>query len=96
LCFDGQQIELRELKKFSISNSNVSPEIQIIQMRSASAQIDLSLKYGREVVFHGPKDGALSRLIHHQTDVKIEVLLNYENRIHEFKMVGNFEDIGLF
>jgi hypothetical protein len=96
LCLDGQQIELRELKNFSVSNSNVSPENQIIQMRSASAQIDLSLDYGREVVFHGPKDGALSRLIQHKTDVKIEVLLNYENRKHKYQMVGNFEDIGLF
>jgi hypothetical protein len=96
LCLDGQQIELRELKNFSVSNSNVSPENQIIQMRSASAQIDLSLDYGREVVFHGPKDGALSRLIQHKTDVKIEVLLNYENRKHKYQMVGNYEDIGLF
>jgi hypothetical protein len=96
LCLEGQQIELRELKKFSVSGRNISPKNRIIQMRSASAQLDLSLDDGREVVFHGPKDGALSRMIHHQADVQIEVLLTYENRRQEFQMVGNFEDIGWF
>jgi hypothetical protein len=96
LCLEGQQIELRELKKFSVSGRNISPGNRIIQMRSASAQLDLSLDDGREVVFHGPKDGALSRMIHHQADVQIEVLLTYENRRQQFQMVGNFEDIGWF
>ena len=96
LCFDGQQIELRELKNFSVSNSNLGPENRIIQIRSASAQLDLALEYGREVLFKGPKDGALSRIIQHQTDASIKVSLTYENRSHQFQMVGNFEDIGLF
>jgi hypothetical protein len=95
-CFDGQQIELRELKNFSVSNSNLSPENRIIQIRSASAQFDLALEYGREVLFKGPKDGTLSRIIQHQTDASIKVSLTYENRSHQFQMVGNFEDIGLF
>jgi hypothetical protein len=96
LCLDGEQIELRELKNFKVSNSNIRPGNRIIQIRSASAQLDLSLEHGREVVFHGPKDGALSRMIQHQTDTKIEVLLTYYNRKHQFQMIGNFEDIGLF
>jgi tocopherol cyclase len=96
LCYDGQQIELRELKNCAVSNSNISPENRIIQIRSASAQLDLALGYGREVQFKGPKDGALSRMIHHQADAKVEVSLTYENRKHQFQMVGNFEDIGLF
>ena len=96
LCFDGQHIELRGLKNFTVSNSNISPENRSIQIRSASAQLDLSLAYGRQVVFNGPKDGALSRTIHHQTDAKVEVSLTYENRRHQFQMVGNFEDIGSF
>jgi hypothetical protein len=96
LCFDGQQIELRELKNFSVCNSNIGPENRIIQIRSASAQLDLALEYGREVLFKGPKDGALSRVIRHQTDASIKVSLTYENRSHQFQMVGNFEDIGWF
>jgi hypothetical protein len=95
-CFDGQQIELRELKNFSVSNSNLGPENRSIQIRSASAHLDLALEYGREVLFKGPKDGALSRIIQHQTDASIKVSLIYENRSHQFQMVGNFEDIGLF
>ncbi len=96
LRFDGQQIELRALKNFSVSNSNISPENRSIQIRSASAQIDLALGYGREVLFKGPKDGALSRSIAHQTDARIKVSLTYENRSQQFQMVGNFEDVGLF
>jgi tocopherol cyclase len=96
LCYDGQQIELRELKNCAVSNSNISPENRIIQIRSASAQLDLALGYGREVQFKGPKDGALSRMIHHQADAKVEVSLTYENRRQQFQMVGNFEDVGLF
>jgi hypothetical protein len=95
-CFDGQQIELRELKNFSVSNSNLGPENRIIQIRSASAHLDLALECGSEVLFKGPKDGALSRIIQHQTDASIKVSLTYENRSHQFQMVGNFEDIGLF
>jgi hypothetical protein len=94
--FDGQQIELRELKNFSVSNSNHGPENRIIQIRSASAHLDLALECGSEVLFKGPKDGALSRIIQHQTDASIKVSLTYENRSHQFQMVGNFEDIGLF
>ena len=96
LCLDGQQIELRDLNNFKVSINNISPENRIIHIRSASVQLDLSLEYGREVEFNGPEDGALSRLIQHRTDAKIDVLLTYENRKHQFQMVGNFEDIGLF
>jgi len=96
LRFDGQQIELRALKNVTVSNSNMSPENSSVQIRSASAQLDLALEFGREVLFKGPKDGALSRMIAHQTDAKVEVSLTYENRRHQFQMVGNFEDIGSF
>ena len=96
LRFDGQQIELRALKNVTVSNSNISPENRIVQIRSASAQLDLTLEYGREVLFKGPKDGALSRMIAHQTDANIKVSLTYENRSQQFQLVGNFEDIGSF
>ena len=96
LYFDGQQIELRALKNVTVSNSNISPENRSIQIRSAAAQLDLTLEYGRQVQFKGPKDGALSRMIHHQADAKVEVSLTYENRRHQFQLVGNFEDIGSF
>lgn len=94
LRFDGQQIELRALKNVTVSNSNISSENRSIQIRSASAQLDLALEYGREVLFKGPKDGALSRMIAHQTDASIKVSLTYENRKQHFQLVGNFEDIG--
>lgn len=96
LCFAGQQIELRALKNVTVSNSSISPENRSIQIRSAAAQLDLALEFGREVQFKGPKDGALSRMIAHQTDAKVEVSLTYENRKHQFQMVGNYENIGLF
>jgi tocopherol cyclase len=96
LRFDGQQIELRALKNVTVSNSNMSPENRIVQIRSASAQLDLALEFGREVLFKGPKDGALSRMIAHQTDARIKVSLTYENRSQQFQLVGNFEDIGSF
>ena len=94
LCFDGQQIDLRELKNFTLSNWNSSPENRIIQIRSMSAQLDISLESGCEVMFKGPKNGELSRVIRHQTDARIEVSLTWKKNTRRFQMVGNFENIG--
>ncbi len=94
LCFNGQQIDLRELKNFAVSNFVVSPENRIVQIRSISLQLDISLEFGSEVIFKGPKDGELSRAILHQTDARIDVSLTWKNHMRRFQMVGNFENIG--
>jgi tocopherol cyclase len=94
LCFDGKQIDLRELRNFTFSNTINSPENQTIQIRSISIQLDIVLEVGTKVLFQGPKDGELSREIGHQTDAQIEVSLTWKNSIRKFKMVGNFENIG--
>jgi hypothetical protein len=59
-----------------------------------SAQLDISLEYGSEVMFKGPKNGELSRVIRHQTDARIEVSLTWKKNTRRFQMVGNFENIG--
>ena len=94
LRFDGQQIDLRELQHFTISNLIHSPEHQIIQIRSLSVQLDISLEFGSRVMFKGPKDGELSRAILHQTDALIDVSLTWKNSTRRIQMVGNFENVG--
>lgn len=96
LRFDGQQINLRELYYFTISNLIHSLEHQIIQIRSLSVQVDISLEFGTKVMFKGPKEGELSRSILHQTDALIDVSLTWKNTTRKFEMVGNFENIGSF
>lgn len=96
LRFDGNQIDLRELKNFTFSNIINSPENQTIQIRSVSVQLDIAIKFGTNVLFQGPKGGELSRVIGHQTDAQIEVSLTWKKSTRRFKMVGNFENIGSF
>jgi predicted transport protein len=93
---DGMEIDLRELRNISTITFDQNTEIQTIRIESKSLKLYISINIGKNVILKGPTNGELSRDIIHHIDAVIDVKMIIENKIRQFKMVGNFEQIDAF
>jgi hypothetical protein len=96
LRFDGKHIDLRELRKCTISNSILDETNHSIQLSGKNITLEIHISFQEKVIFKGPTDGNMSRDIIHHTDARIQVMLNQHGSLQEFTLVGNYENLGLF
>ena len=96
LRFDGKHIDLRELRKCTISNSILDETNHCIQLSGNNIKLDIHISFQEKVIFKGPANGNMSRDITHHTDALIHVKLYQHGLRKEFKLIGNYENLGLF
>jgi hypothetical protein len=96
LRFNGQQIDLRELRKCTISNSILDETNHSIQLSGKNIKLEIHISFQEKVIFKGPTDGNMSRDIIHHTDAQIDVQLNLNGTKRSLQLVGNYENLGLF
>jgi len=92
--FDGNEIDLRDLKNVTVAIVHQSNEQQTIRITSSTVEIEISIVLGVKVKFKGPMDGTLSRDILHYTDAVINLRVSQNGTTRTFRLIGNCENVG--
>jgi hypothetical protein len=94
--FDGNEIDLRDLKNVTVAIVHQSNEQQTIRITSSTVEIEISIALAVRVKFKGPMDGTLSRDILHYTDALINLRVSQNGTTRTFRLIGNCENVGSF